>query len=436
MSETRGFKALGIEEFKALPGAIRLSMLAHWAGKGEAEQAMAAAPFCPALKSSYSGIAPAAEFFEALARVAEPGEIKAQIARAKVDRAKAMASGNHRAREFDFGAVAAQALFLERPEAARVFVEGSEALVGVFDSEGGRESALSAAARLGDWDLARAIMKKSDQAFAHVFCGRGADVRLWKEALDDAPGVQEAAWPMVKGLVELAREVHGPATALAEDLQDALFFSRSAWVRDQSLALLGAAAREARVASQCAYRHGGAYRMLEKAIDRGDEGLLESVVQKIDLAKVDADLAKMGPSGGSALYPAIKAGRAWALERLLERAEEQKKGLSQELLSRGFWVWNSETNSARRKKGDALALCVAEGRLECAQAILRLSPKVDRAYAKAAVKYLAQLGDEAKEAGVAVSTWESLILSEIAPAREAPAERSAGAPAAPSRRRL
>lgn len=425
------FEALGEEEFKGLPANLKWGLLLNWAKSGRVEQTLAAAPLCPAVRRAYSAVEYAEALFESLALVGGPEEIKAASDRAKAERSEMEQKG--RTNPFDFGAFAALAIEKGRPEAALAFIEAAEKLDGVLNDGAIRRTTLSAAAAAERWDLAEATLRKWPAALRACFCERTGSMRMAADLCGDDEQKQRAAWPAAAKLIELAKKTGAdPLKLIPDETQDALFFSAGSTAREGSLAALGAPAREKRIKELCESRYGGAYQTLTRAIGCADEALIQSVAKKINLEKLDGELAERGPSGGSALMPAIKAGDAKTLRLLLSQADAARPGLASDLLSRGFWVWNSETNSSRRKKGDALALCVAEGQLECAQEILRSYPEIDRAYAKAAVKYLSQVGEDAN-AGGAISTWESLILNESALA--APAEPAPSA-AAPSRRRL
>jgi hypothetical protein len=79
-------------------------------------------------------------------------------------------------------------------------------------------------------------------------------------------------------------------------------------------------------------------------------------------------------------------------------------------LAQAQWVW--EGRNGGRKKGDALALCVALGDLEAARALLSAKPGLNCAYAKALVKYSKDKGNEIQ--GLATAAWESILLGKIA----------------------
>lgn len=73
------------------------------------------------------------------------------------------------------------------------------------------------------------------------------------------------------------------------------------------------------------------------------------------------------------------------------------------------WVYNGHET---RKKGDLLALCVAEGKVEYAQALLRRLPDLDTRSAKDVAKAMASKvsGGAGSQA---MSSWETLLLKKV-----------------------
>lgn len=427
MSEEHEFKTIGAEDFKELPAAVRMAMVTHWAESNNRSQTVAASRMCPASKIGYAGATAWEDLFMALMLVDEAKEIKDAAARARREidgRPEGV-----RQLPMDFGRLAAQAILADRLETAEALIDASDRVVSVFDDKRGRYSALSAAAIKGNWALAQKTLEKSPQALSVIFDDTGSDVKLGKSLISGQTAQESlTAWSAALGLLNIAKKMAIETEGMIlEPIKHALFFSKEPLIREQSAEFFGEKARQKLIEDRVVNHDYRARDLLEKTMEIRDEKMLTMVARSMNLKKVDDYMGARGPSGGSILGSAIKAGNTGALGVLLSEAAKSSPSAPLELLTRGFWVWNSETNPAKRKKGDALALCVAEGQLECAQLILERYPDLDRSYAKAAVKYLASASPDG---GEATATWESLILSEAAPA--APPQ----AAPTPARRRL
>lgn len=107
-----------------------------------------------------------------------------------------------------------------------------------------------------------------------------------------------------------------------------------------------------------------------------------------------------------------------------------KEGCLQELASAKAWVYNADET---RKKGDLLAFCVAEGRADLAESLLRRLPGLDLKPARDVAKAMAQKS-KTSAGSVALSAWESILLRQIKPAASALGPEPA--PSAPRRVRL
>ena len=109
------------------------------------------------------------------------------------------------------------------------------------------------------------------------------------------------------------------------------------------------------------------------------------------------------------------------------------EGVLRELAGAKAWVYSADDS---RKKGDLLAFCVAEGRADLAECLLKRLPDLDLKPARDVAKAMAQKS-KTSAGSLALSAWESVLLGQIKPlAVHASSDEPLPPIAAPKRNRL
>lgn len=426
------FDALGETQFKELPEELRQQLLEHWSLSGAVEQVKAAWRHCPLITDRFGSIGAPIHTLRALSQIGDAQGIKEAMALAR-EAANALPKKTHGSGKMhaELGGLAALALrrgFSKTAWALAVEAVSLEEAASYRNAELDtvRITILTEAARLDQTELAAFCMDKQPSLFSDVFSSSAyardkSPPTLARGLLSQVIKVQEAAWPSASRLLDLARSTPKLLDSVSEEMQARLFFSASPLVREGALDALGEARLRAFLVKARAEGAGG-LRILTDALACEGSRARALAVECLSMQGIDAKLQSERMSPCALAIRAIESGGASGLKEVLEKAESERPGLAPLLLSRATWIWNSETNKARRKKGDALAYCVAAGDIESARMILKMYPDTDRAYAKGAVKYLSELKEEGAGSGVALATWEGLLLEEAAASAPAPAK--------------
>lgn len=412
--KTTEFAPIGESEWGMLPEEMRQEMVDHWGETGNRERV--ASSWDKIRLFSHDNyyqerLHPNRRTLKALLRSGNEGLIEEaidrmrQACRQEMDRQAA--EGRSPTLKWDFGPEIVEALYLGKPGAAKALALASESIemMGMVPREGDEKGSLSAtgaAMESGEEEICRIVEQKGREAVQRAVRDAGAELSKKGSARPRKSwSALKRGWEWFEDLRPNIRE-----TALEKSL-----FAESEEIRREAREVFGDGEIDAWIGGirSDGPKESDANRkfatLLAQSFKLGDLALAKAILDRTGIVGPSLalnDWTQGLPRDGSLMMKAIHAGPemfALALEA------GKREGNLKAALETTAWI--VETGSLR-KKGDALAYCVANERLEAAREILAACPEASPKYAKDAVAYLKK--KESSRGMGALSAWESLLM--------------------------
>lgn len=424
MTDINAFTSLSFNDCAQLPAALQVSWAEHWSkSKSDLDKnrARALLPLLP----NIAGSSISKPSLGVALRCVDDEAVLAWLDQAKHDLQNSKAIGWNPARplgDADWAAEATLAMRREKTRSARLLLVHSTQIfkkLSITQKDGSRVSLgfASEALRLRQYELLEYAYSKlanpKDRAPWLIenrtdFDARSANPSERLHAIEDN-------WVLIRPLLsgeagerlhkELVNQMHHH-----DDLVESLVYCVDKNIRDDFDDLTQGVVKKLWLDRHAQTEKEG-WGWVEAVLKTRDDVLIDEV-----LAKAPLQTWVGRPSYRLLAMDIIDHGGAAGV-RGVEKAclardgRRDRGGLLGRIFTESDWVWTNPRNTRERKKGDALAYCVAQGNQDAAEAILNAMPKADCSYARALAKYCESRSSVIE--GQATAAWEKILLSKM-----------------------